>query len=171
MSLYSVERLIAETRRLAADYRRATGKTLPVSGEIAVHDALRLLGLDAPAEPRAGVDAQDPAAPSRRYQVKGRVLFGDGKSPQRIGQFNPAGDWDAVLLVLMDEDYEPQEIFEADREAIEQALEETRDSRRSRRGAMSVARFKIIGRRAWSRDHGREDDGYWDNHGPTSGTG
>jgi len=36
-------------------------------------------------------------------------------------------------------------------------------SRRSRRGPLSVARFKAIGRLVWSRANGLEDDGYWEN--------
>ena len=37
---------MSETRRLASEYRRATGKPLAVSGEIARYDASRLLGLE-----------------------------------------------------------------------------------------------------------------------------
>lgn len=44
--LYSVEKLISEARTLAADYRNATGKTLALSSEIALHDAITLLELD-----------------------------------------------------------------------------------------------------------------------------
>ena len=44
MSVYAVDKLIAQARQLAADYRRTTGKPLPgVSNEIALHDVLRLL--------------------------------------------------------------------------------------------------------------------------------
>ena len=54
---YSVDKLTAEARRLAADYRRATGKSLPLSGEIAVNDATWLLKPERPADPIAGADA------------------------------------------------------------------------------------------------------------------
>jgi len=43
MGIYDVSKLISETRRLAAEYRKATGKALAVTSEIAKHDACELL--------------------------------------------------------------------------------------------------------------------------------
>ena len=60
-------------------------------------------------------------------------------------------DWDLVVLVLLDENYEPIELHEASHEVIANAMAEG-DSKRSKRGAMSVAKFKIIGELAWSRE-------------------
>ncbi len=40
MGIYSVDKLIAETRRIAKEYRLAIGKTLPVTPEIAIQDAI-----------------------------------------------------------------------------------------------------------------------------------
>ena len=45
MAVYKLDKLMAETRRLAAEYRRSTGSTLPVSAELAKFDAISLLGL------------------------------------------------------------------------------------------------------------------------------
>lgn len=165
MELYSVNKLIAEARRLAAEYRRTTGKSLGLSSEIARHDAAHLLGLDLVPEAEAtGYDALGRGRwQGLRVQIKGRTIFDEGKTGQRIGQLNLNGDWDRVVLVLMDEDYEPFEIHEADRDALEQALEAAAGSKRSKRGALSVAKFKVIGRLVWSRENGPEDDGYWDN--------
>ena len=56
--LYSVGKLISEARKLAAEYRRTTGKTLAISGEIARHDAITLLNLE-PVEEGQGFDAVD----------------------------------------------------------------------------------------------------------------
>ena len=42
MTLYSIDKLIEETRRLAADFRRSTGQPLPVSGEIFMQRERRL---------------------------------------------------------------------------------------------------------------------------------
>ena len=58
-------------------------------------------------------------------------------------------DWDVVLLVLMDENYEPVEIHEARRAPLEAALDEATPNKR---GTVSVGRFKIIGRCLWRRD-------------------
>ena len=46
MGVYQIDKLMGEARRLAAEYRRATGKTLAISGEIAISDAITLLGLE-----------------------------------------------------------------------------------------------------------------------------
>ena len=70
-------------------------------------------------------------------------------------------DWDSVVLVLMDENYEPYEIYEALREDLQEFADGSGGGR-SKRGAMSVARFKVIGELVWDRVNGRQD-GLWDN--------
>ena len=161
--VYAPEKLIAQARALAAEYRRAMGKPLPgVSNEIAEHDAIRLLNLTPkPMGAEGGFHAIDPARGDKRIQIKSRAIFDEAKSGQRIGQMNLEKDWDSVLLVLMDEDYEPYEIYEAEREDIEEFSGKPSKSR-AKRGAMSVARFKIIGRLAWTREDGIEPE-VWDN--------
>ncbi len=78
---YSVDKLTAEARRLAAEYRRATGKTLPLSGEIAVNDAVRILGLERIEPATAGCDAlRRSENGDQRLQIKGRVVFEGSKS-------------------------------------------------------------------------------------------
>lgn len=154
MAVYDVDKLMREARKLAADYRRATGKPLGISTEIAVHDVIRLMGL-IPAEPHAGgYDAIGTGSREGKYiQIKGRTLFGDSKGSQRIGQIKAEQDWDSIMLILMDENYEPREIYEAGRSAILEAMADTSASR-AKRGAMSVGRFKAIGQRVWSAEDG-----------------
>lgn len=165
MSVYSVDKLIAEARRLAAAYRDTTGRPLAgVSGEISRYDAARLLDLDLqPGE--GGYDAvgRSGERAGRRIQIKARAIFDTGKSGQRIGQLKADQAWDSVVLVLLDERFEPFEIHEALREDLQGELEQAADSRRARRGAMSVARFKAIGRLVWTREDGAAADGVWGN--------
>ncbi len=150
MSAYSIDKLMAETRRVAADYRRATGKALPVSGEIAIFDTVRLLGLEAAETPGGGFDAVRRQGESfQRIQIKARVIFDDHRSDHRIGQLRIEQNWDSVILVVMNENYEAEEIYEATRVQIESVLNEGKESSRAKRGAMSVARFKHIGQRVW----------------------
>jgi hypothetical protein len=165
MELYSLDKLIAEARRLAAEYRRATGKSLGLTSEIARYDAAHLLGLElVAAQEGVGYDALGRGRwEGLRVQIKGRAIFEEGRPGQRLGQVKTSQDWDLIMLVLMDESFEPYEIYEADRRAVVEAVDESRESKRSRRGAMSVARFKAVGRLVWSRANGLEDDGYWDN--------
>lgn len=165
MAIYSVDKLIAEARRLAAEFRRTTGKPLPgVSGEIAEHDAARLLDLEICKERPGGYDAIGRGSRAgKRVQIKARVIFDEDKAGQRVGQLKLDQDWDSVMLVIMDQDYQPVEIFEADREEILDAMDEAGGSARKKRGAMSVARFKIIARLVWTREEGEIQDAIWDN--------
>lgn len=167
MGVYSVDKLMTEARRIAAEYRKATGKPLGgVSGEIAEYDAARLLDLDLCREKPGGYDAIGRGRrEGRRVQIKGRAIFDERKSGQRIGQLKIDQDWDSVVLVLMDEDYRPQEIYEAQRDEVLQALDEGAASKRSRRGAMSVARFKNIAQRVWTAEEGELADELWEHHG------
>jgi hypothetical protein len=163
MTVYSIDKLIAETRRLAAEFRRSTGQALPVSGEIARYDAARLLNLTLCDQRIDGVDAIGKGdRVGLRYQIKARVISDERKPGARIGQLNPAGAWDRTLLVIMDSDYEPREIYEADKEEILLAVSGSKSSRRSQRGALSVAKFKIISRLLWTAENGLEGE-VWSN--------
>jgi hypothetical protein len=163
MTIYAQEKLIAQARQLAAEYRRTMGKPLPgISTEIAEFDAVRLLGLvPRAAGEDAGYDAVDPARGGKRIQIKARTIFDEDKGGQRVGQLKMGQEWDSVVLVLMDDNYEPYEIYEADRVDLEEYAEQA-SSRKARKGALSVARFKIIGRLLWDRVGGRDPE-VWDN--------
>lgn len=154
MSLYSIDKLIEETRRLAAEFRRTTGTMLPVSGEIARYDASHHLGLTLNEQATKGVDAVGTdKRKGLKVQIKGRVVGDSVKSGHRIGQLNTDGDWDLVVLSLMDNDFQPLEMYEATREEILDALSDSTSSQ-NRRGAISVARFRIIGKLVWTRELG-----------------
>ena len=162
MSLYAADKLIAQARVLAAEYRRTMGKPLPgISNEIAEHDAVKLLELQPRPEGESGYDAIDPGRGDKRIQIKSRTIFDESKSGQRLGQLKLEKEWDSVVLVLMDENYEPYEIYEAERDDILEFIDSSSSSR-AKRGAMSVSRFKIIGRLAWTKENGIEPE-VWDN--------
>lgn len=153
MDVYHIDKLMAEARRLAAEYRRATGKTLAISGEIAVADAIALLELEPAPDGAEGYDViRRHADGIERLQVKARLILDETRRPHRLGQLRSEQAWDGVLLVLMDENYDAIEILQADRAAIEAALS---DVRPNRRGSLSVARFRNLGRLVWTREAGR----------------
>lgn len=134
MTVYSIDKLITETRRLAAEFRRSTGQALPVSGEIARHDAARLLGLSVCENRTGGVDAIGTGQrEGQRVQIKSRVVTNEKKSSARIGQLNPNGEWDTLLLVIMDDDYEPCEIYEATKEEVANVLSDSSSRKKPRR--------------------------------------
>ena len=152
MEVYAVDKLMAETRRLAAEYYKATQQTLPVSAELARYDAMRYLGLHAPEQTIGGIDAI--ANNDDKIQIKARVIFKQGKGGYRIGQLSEDSPWDAVLLVLMDPNYDTTEIYELERNDAFSALDQQQTSNRSKRGAMSVAKFKALSQLIWSREEG-----------------
>ena len=175
MSLYSVDKLISEARQLAAEYRRTTGSPLPgISGEIARYDAMRLLDLTA-AENGVSYDAVGNAQrEGKRIQIKGRVIQDDNNRGLRIGQVKVEQEWDAIVLVLLDSDYQPFELYEADRDDIIGSENElasrtgprarsTPGVRSNKRGAMTLARFKVIASLVWTREDGLIEDGLWVN--------
>ena len=164
MSLYSVDKLISEARRIAAEYRRTTGKPLGISAEIASHDACVLLDLEAN-EDTNGYDATglEGERKGQRFQIKGRAIFDEKKGGQRIGQIKAEQNWDKLLLVLMDENFETTEIYEASREDLLEDLNEAGSSNRKKRGAMSVARFKRLSYLVWNREEGLIKNEIWNN--------
>ena len=168
-SLYSVDKLISEARRIAAEYRRATGKPLGISAEIAAHDACTYLELEAH-EDALGYDAVGLQGEREgcRFQIKGRAIFDEKKGGQRLGQIKIEQDWDKILLVLMDEDFETTEIYEASRDDMLEEVDETANSKRTKRGAMSVARFKRLAHLVWNREEGLIVDEVWDNQANTT---
>ena len=153
---HSIDVLMVQARQLAANYRRTTGKTLAgVSGELAIYDAVRLLHL-APAPNQMGYEAVGTGdsgdLADDKIQIKGRTIFSDSKnkSAQRIGQLKMEQPWDSVVLVLMDDDYEPFEVYEVDRPTLSDNVLDPA-SKKARKGAMTVARFKKIATLSWSR--------------------
>lgn len=164
MSLYSVDKLISEARRIAAEYRRTTGKPLGISAEIACHDACVFLDLEAN-EDSAGYDATGLKGDRKglHFQIKGRAIFDEKKGGQRLGQIKIEQAWDKILLVLMDENFETTEIYEASRTDILDDIDEAVSTNRNKRGIMSVARFKRLSQLVWSREEGLIVDEVWNN--------
>ncbi len=162
MGIYAVDKLMKEARTLAAQYRKATGKPLGISSEIAEYDAARLLNLELCADRSGGFDAIGAGKrEGRRVQIKGRAIFDERKSGHRIGQLKCDKPWDSVVLVIMNSEYEPVEIYEASRDVIDEAMVASQ-SKRANRGAMTVAKFKVISELVWSVETGITDE-VWDN--------
>lgn len=144
--------LLAEVKNLAREYYELTGKPLGVTGEVAEYEASRILGLKLSAARQIGYDAIR-TAPGRnpRLQIKGRRMTPSSKPGQRLGAIDLEKEWDAVVLVLLDENYEPEAMYEADRHSVEDALRAPGSKARNVRGQLSVGKFRSIGQRAWPR--------------------
>lgn len=84
-------------------------------------------------------------------QIKGRRLSNDSKSSQRLGSIRLEHDWDTVVLVILDEDFDPVELYEAEKKDVEETLLKTGSKARNERGAVAVSKFKSISKLMWSR--------------------
>ncbi|MGB6109640.1 MAG: hypothetical protein WBG35_00855, partial [Acidobacteriaceae bacterium] len=62
-------------------------------------------------------------------------------------------DFDAVLMVLLDENFNATSIYEADREDVLKVLAEPGSNSRNERGALGVSKFKSIARLRWQRSN------------------
>jgi hypothetical protein len=80
-------------------------------------------------------------------------MFNPGKplGGQRMGSIKAASIFDTVMLVMMDDDYRPWVIWEAQRDAVLAALSAPGSVSRNERGALAVAKFKTLATEVWRR--------------------
>jgi hypothetical protein len=153
MTAGRIMEILREAKRLAQEYRTLTGKPLGITGEVAEYEAARLLGVELTPARQAGYDAIEQSAGAiRRLQIKGRCMLPGCKPGQRLGSIDITKDWDAVLMVLLDENFDALEIHEAQRADILKALSDPGSKARNERGALGVRKFKGIGRPRWARN-------------------
>ncbi len=144
--------ILGEAKKLAQEYYALTGKPLGITGEVAEYEAARILGVELTAARQAGYDAIERRNKSIRHiQIKGRCLLPKCKPGQRLGSIDVTKDWDAVLVVLLDENFDATEMYEAERVAVIEALAAPGSKARNERGQLGVNKFKAIGKLRWRR--------------------
>jgi hypothetical protein len=147
-----IMKILRDAKLLARRYRVLTGKPLGITGEVAEYEAARILGVELTPARQAGYDAIETiGSRARRLQIKGRCLLPDCKPGQRLGSIDVTKSWDAVLLVLLDENFDAIEIHEARRKPVLAALAAPGSKARNERGALGVNKFKAIGKLRWKR--------------------
>lgn len=148
---FAIDKLMAETRKIAVCYHQTTGKALPISNELARYDAQRLLSLRSLPEPEKSVDfiGTDKLA-NEKILVKSRVIFNHQRSGYRMGALPAEGEWTLALLLIYNHAYEPEEIVALHKEAL---LNELATKKPSRNG-FSVAKFKALGDILWDSING-----------------
>jgi len=145
--------ILREAKVLAREYYRLTGKPLGITGEVAEYEAARVLGVELTAARQAGYDATEKQnGVIRRLQIKGRCLLPNCKPGQRLGSIDIKKDWDAVLLVILDEHFDATAMYEADRPAVISAITAPGSKARNERGALSVSKFRSIAKVRWRRE-------------------
>ncbi len=142
--------ILREAKKLAQEYRTLTGKPLGITGEVAEYEAARILGVELTEARNAGYDAVEKIdRKARRLQIKGRCVLPVSKPGQRVGSIDIEKDFDAVLLVLLDENFDATAIYEAEREDVIAALTAPGSKSRNERGALGVGKFKSIAILRW----------------------
>lgn len=149
----AVLEVLREAKRLAQRYRDLTGKPLGITGEVAEYEAARILGVKLTPARNTGFDATERKKGSiRRLQIKSRCLLKNCKAGQRLGSIDIEKDFDAVLMVLLDENFEATAIYEAEREAVIKAILAPGSKSRNEHWALGVNKFKAISKLRWSRN-------------------
>ncbi|MEM6825274.1 MAG: hypothetical protein AAF566_09180 [Pseudomonadota bacterium] len=138
--------------KLAAEYRELTGKPLGVTGEVAEYHAARLLGLELVGARTPGHDATRVVdGKIEKIQIKGRVLLPDAKPGQRLGTIKQDADADRVVVVLLNQWFQPTQILEADMGIVRERLARPGSKARAR-GALGLAEFRRFAKVVWRRD-------------------
>ncbi|MDA0928355.1 MAG: hypothetical protein O2861_09755 [Proteobacteria bacterium] len=148
-----IEEILSEAKSLAKKYKKLTGKPLGITGEIAEFVAAQCLGLELAEARQSGYDATRlENGKEVKVQIKGRCIRKNTNPGQRLGKIRLDTEWDTVLLVLLDEDFEPVSMIEAARPEVEEALLAPGSKSRNERGALGIAKFKSIGTEVWSHE-------------------
>lgn len=143
--------ILERARRAAIDYYELTGKPLGITGEFGEYLTAKILGLQLVGARSPGYDALDEVG--RKIQIKARAIPKNKKlTGQRLGSIRLDHEWDCVMLILLDERFEPQAIFEAARGPLEAALTKPGSKARNERGALAVSQFTNLGRQVWPAD-------------------
>ena len=130
------------------DYYALTGKPLGITGEYGEYLAAKLLDLELVDAKSPGFDAI--GRDGRKIQIKARSIPREKKlTGQRLGSIRLDHQWDCVVLILLDERFQPQAIYEADREPIQAALMKPGSKARNERGSLAISQFQALGRQVW----------------------
>ncbi len=150
MDMAEIESLLSEAKRVAKRYKRLTGRPLGITGEVAEFTAVKILDLKLAEVRQSGYDAiRKQNGNEIKIQIKGRSLPDKATPGARIGSIRLDKEWDTVVLVLMDEDLEPVEIFEAERASVTAALLVPGSKARNERGALGISKFKSVSEKIW----------------------
>lgn len=144
--------VLAEAKKLAQRYRVLTGKPLGITREVAEYEAARILGVELAPARQSGYDATEIRdGQTFRLQIKGRCVLEGSKPGQRMSSIDIKKEFEAVLLVLLDANFEATVIYEASRAAVIAALTAPGSRSRNERGALGISKFKSIGVMRWQR--------------------
>ena len=149
LDVAALSSVIRDAKGVAKRYRNLTGKPLGITGEVGEFTAAELMNLQLTGARQPGYDAV--ASDGRRIQIKARCILPGSRKSQRLGSIRLKHEWNTVMLILMNGDFEPLEIYEAKRSDIERELNRPGSKARNARGSLGVSKFKSIALLVWSK--------------------
>jgi hypothetical protein len=115
--------ILRQVKVLAREYYQFTGKPHGITSEAAEYEAARLLGLELTPARQAEYDAIEVLAGVKHsVQIKGRCIPASAGPGQRLGSIDIDKEWDSVMRVLLDGDFEASAIYEAERATVLDAI-------------------------------------------------
>ncbi len=140
---------VETAKRAAAKYYVLNERPLGITGEVAEFEAIRILKLQQCGPRQKGHDALMKTSRNiEKVQIKGKVIQTD-KIVGRMGSIRKNSDWDSVILVILNSDFEVQWIYKAGKKIIEETLNRPGSKARNDRRAMGLKKFTNIGERIW----------------------
>jgi hypothetical protein len=149
LDIAALKVVIQDAKEVAKRYRNLTGKPLGVTAEVGEFTAAELINLQLMKARQPGYDAIAPDG--HRIQIKARCVLPESKKNQHLGSIRLKHEWDTVMFILLDGDFEPLEIYEAKRPDIERELTRPGSTARNVRGSLAVSKFKSIASLVWTK--------------------
>lgn len=143
--------LLGQAKIVAQKYRALTGKPLGITGEIAEFEAAHLLGLTLSGARQSGYDATEVrSGETWKIQIKGRCVK-SSSALGRLGGIDVTKEFDTVMLVLLDFNFNAIAIYEAQSDKVLSRLAEPGSKARNIRGSLGIQQFKSIATLRWKR--------------------
>ncbi|WP_109402561.1 DUF6998 domain-containing protein [Proteus terrae] len=145
--------ILEEAKNIALEYYKITNKPLGITGEISEYEAARILGLQLCEARQAGYDAiRNRDGLTDKIQIKGRYMPNPKKVSGRLGSIDVSKQFDFVIFVQLDENYDAFAIYEATRNTVMAALEAPGSNLRNIKRQLGIAKFKAISKLIWSKE-------------------
>lgn len=145
--------VLRDAKILARRFYQLTGKPLGITGEVAEYEAATKLGLTLHCARQAGYDATEIQGEHlSRIQIKGRCIADPARLAGRLGSIDLMKPFDAVLLVLLDSEFNAYAMYQADRDVVVSALMKPGSVARNVRGALALRQFISISALRWHRE-------------------
>tara|TARA_Y100001954_G_C15517434_1_gene457577 strand:+ start:184 stop:588 length:405 start_codon:yes stop_codon:yes gene_type:complete len=111
------------------------------------YQAAKILVLELKPARTKGFNATDPDG--KKYEIKVRCVRQNKSNSQQTSKINIDAEWDYLLLILMNPDFEPLEIHRAKFMDVKRAICEPSSTARNKRQTPLISMVKSIGKRIW----------------------